>query len=80
MKQSINITEEEKNKMIGVKMNETNYFNPVLDINDVYQISKESVDMITNEDFLYLKDRELHEYIPKPNIDPLDELENNNEL
>ncbi len=79
MKQSINITEEEKNKMIGVKMNETNYFNPVLDINDVYQISKESVDMITNEDFLYLKDRELHEYIPKPIIDPLEELENNDE-
>ena len=79
MKQSIDITEEEKNKMIGVKMNDTNYFNPVQDINDVYQISKESVDMITNEDFLYLKDRELHEYIPKPNIDPLEELENNNE-
>ena len=78
MKQSIDITEEEKNKMIGVKMNDTNYFNPVPDINDVYQISKESVDMITNEDFLYLKDRELHEYIPKPNIDPLEELENNN--
>tara|TARA_Y100000593_G_C4164562_1_gene263754 strand:- start:394 stop:633 length:240 start_codon:yes stop_codon:yes gene_type:complete len=77
MKESIDISKEEKNSMIGVKMNDTNYFNPVLDINDIYQISKESVNMITNKDFLYLKDRELHEYIPKPIIDPLEELENN---
>lgn len=79
MKQGIHITEEEKNNMIGIKMNDTNYFNPVLDINDVYQISEESVNMITNEKFLDLKDRELHEYIPKPIIDPLEELENNDE-
>ena len=68
MKQSIDITLEEKNAMIGGKYNETAYFNPVLDINNVWQISFQCVDMITNESFLYLKDRGSHEYIP-PEID-----------
>ena len=76
MRESIDITEEEKNQIQGIKYNETGYFNPVLDINDVWQISKDCVDMITKKEFLYLKDRESHEYTPKPVYDPfLEETE-----
>ena len=57
MRQSIDITKTEKDSMVGVKMNETHYFNPVLRENGSWCISKESIQQITNSNFLYLKDR-----------------------
>jgi hypothetical protein len=57
MRQSIDITKGEKDSMIGIKMNDTNYFNPVLRENGNWCISIQSRDMIINPDFEYLKSR-----------------------
>ncbi len=57
VRQSIDITKEEKNSMIGEKMNSTHFFNPVLNEFGVWCVSVQSRDMITNPSFEYLKDR-----------------------
>lgn len=62
MRQSIDITKEEKNAMIGVKYSDIAFFNPVLNELGVWQISIQCVLGITNTDWTYLQDRIPHDY------------------
>jgi len=62
MRQSIDITKPEKDGMIGVKYNDTAFFNRVLNEFGVWQISIHCALGITNTDWTHLQDRIPHDY------------------
>lgn len=59
------LTEEQKGLLIGAEFMPDNYFNPIQDINGDWFISKEEVDQCVNSEFLWVKDLQVVEFIPK---------------
>ena len=64
------LTELQKNELIGQLYAPDSYFNPIQDLNDNWIISIEEMEQCVNPDYLWVKDLELIEYVPKPT--PLD--------
>lgn len=60
------LTETQKDELVGQIYAPDSYFNPIQDINDNWIISIEEMEYCTNEQFLWVKDLPLIEYIPKP--------------
>ena len=64
------LTETQKEQLLGQQYDPDSYFNPIQDINDNWVISVEEMEQCVNPDYLWVKDLELIEYVPKPT--PLD--------
>ena len=64
------LTIEQSNSLVGQWYASDSYFNPIQDINDNWVISVEEMEQCVNPDYLWVKDLELIEYVPKPT--PLD--------
>lgn len=64
------LTLEQKELIHGQPYSADSYFNEIQDINDNWVISTEEIIYCTNEEFMWVKDLELIEYIPKPTPSP----------
>ena len=60
------LTEAQKDNLVNQLYAEDSYFNPILDLNDNWVISKEEINYCTNEEFIWVKDLPLIDYEPKP--------------
>jgi hypothetical protein len=60
------LTIEQKDSLIGQLYAPDSYFNPIQDINNNWVISVEEMEQCLNPDYLWVKDLELIEYVPKP--------------
>lgn len=60
------LTETQKDSLVNQQYAEDSYFNPILDLNDNWIISKEEINYCTNEEFMWVKDLPLIDYEPKP--------------
>jgi hypothetical protein len=64
------LTIEQSNSLVGQWYASDSYFNPIQDANNNWVISVEEMEQCVNPDYLWVKDLELIEYVPKPT--PLD--------
>ena len=62
------ITEVQKDELIGQLYTEDSYFNPIQDASDNWIISVEEMEFCTIEQFMWVKDLPLIEYVPKPSL------------
>ena len=60
------LTEQQKNELVGQEYTTDSYFNPIQDINDNWIISQEEINYCDNENFLWIKNLPLIDFIPKP--------------
>ena len=60
------LTIEQKDSLIGQLYAPDSYFNPIQDANNNWVISVEEMEQCINTDYLWVKDLELIEYVPKP--------------
>ena len=60
------LTIEQKDELTGQQFMLDVYFNPIQDNNDNWIISVEEMEQCINTDYLWVKDLELIEYVPKP--------------
>lgn len=60
------LTDTQKDSLVNQLYAEDSYFNPILDLNDNWVISKEEINYCTNEEFIWVKDLPLIDYEPKP--------------
>jgi hypothetical protein len=66
------LTEEQKNLLIGVLYCSDSYFNPILDANNNWVISREEMEFCVNPDYLWVKDLDIIEYSPIPPSELID--------
>jgi hypothetical protein len=59
------LTDVQKDELIGQLFDEDSYFNPIQDNSDNWIISIEEMEFCTVENFMWVKDLPLIEYIPK---------------
>ena len=59
------LTEVQKDELIGQLYTNDSYFNPIQDNSDNWIISVEEMEFCTNEQFMWVKELELIEYVPK---------------
>jgi hypothetical protein len=59
------LTEVQKDELVGQLYTEDSYFNPIQDASDNWIISVEEMEFCTVEEFMWIKDLPLIEYIPK---------------
>ena len=64
------LTEQQKNELVGQQYTTDSYFNPIQDINDNWIISQEEINYCDNENFLWIKNIPLIDFIPKPSSIP----------
>ena len=64
------LTEQQKNELVGQQYTTDSYFNPIQDINDNWIISQEEINYCDNENFLWIKNLPLIDFIPKPSSIP----------
>lgn len=60
------LTEAQKDSLVNQLYSEDSYFNPILDLNDNWVISKEEINYCINEEYIWVKDLPLIDYEPKP--------------
>ena len=60
------LTIEQKDSLIGQLYAPDSYFNPIQDANNNWVISVEEMEQCVNPDYLWVKELELIEYVPKP--------------
>jgi len=59
------LTEVQKDELVGQLYTEDSYFNPIQDDSDNWIISVEEMEFCTVEQFMWIKDLPLIEYVPK---------------
>ena len=59
------LTEVQKDELVGQLYTEDSYFNPIQDASDNWIISVEEMEFCTVEQFMWIKDLPLIEYVPK---------------
>ena len=59
------LTIEQKEELVGQLYAPDSYFNPIQDADDNWVISQEEMNQCCNDNFLWVKDLPLIEYIPK---------------
>jgi hypothetical protein len=59
------LTIEQKDELIGQLYTEDSYFNPIQDADDNWVISIEEIEFCTVDQFMWVKDLPLIEYVPK---------------
>ncbi len=62
------ITIEQKELIEGKEFAPDSFFNPIQDINENWVVSEEEIRDTVNPAFLWVKDLQLTEYQPKPQI------------
>jgi hypothetical protein len=62
------LTEEQKNSLIGVLYCPDSYFNPILDADNNWIISREEMEFCINPDYLWVKNLDLIPYNPIPDL------------
>ena len=60
------LTIEQRNSLVGQWYAPDSYFNPIQDANNNWVISIEEMEQCVNPDYLWVKELELIEYVPKP--------------
>ena len=60
------LTEHQKDSLVGQLVQPDLYFNPIQDINDTWIISTEEIDNSIYPEHEWIKDLPLIEYVPKP--------------
>ena len=60
------LTETQKDSLVNQLYAEDSYFNPILDLNENWVISKEEINYCTNPLFDWVKTLTLIDYEPKP--------------
>lgn len=60
------LTEVQKDELVGQLYTDDSYFNPIQDNSDNWIISVEEMELCTVEEFAWVKDIPLIEYVPKP--------------
>jgi hypothetical protein len=65
------LTETQKNELVGQTYSADSYFNPIQDFYNNWIISVEEMMYCTNEEFMWVKELPLIEYIPKPFTNPI---------
>lgn len=60
------LTEVQKDELIGQLYTQDSYFNPIQDASDNWIISVEEMEFCTVDEFMWVKDLPLIEYVPKP--------------
>ena len=60
------LTEQQKDLLVGQLYTDDSYFNPIQDIDDNWIISLEERNYLTNDNFMWVKQLPIIEYIPKP--------------
>ena len=66
------LTEVQKDELVGQLYTDDSYFNPIQDANNNWVISVEEMEQCVNPDYLWVKDLELIEYVPKPTPPPFE--------
>ena len=59
------LTELQKDEIVGQLYAPDSYFNPIQDAQDNWVISVEEMEQCVNVNYLWVKDLELIEYVPK---------------
>lgn len=59
------LTEVQKDELVGQLYTDDSYFNPIQDNSDNWIISVEEMEFCTVEQFMWIKDLPLIEYVPK---------------
>jgi hypothetical protein len=59
------LTIEQKDSLVGQWYAPDSYFNPIQDAQDNWIISTEEMEQCVNVNYLWVKDLELIEYVPK---------------
>jgi hypothetical protein len=59
------LTEVQKDELVGQLYTDDSYFNPIQDASDNWIISVEEMEFCTVEQFMWIKDLPLIEYVPK---------------
>jgi hypothetical protein len=59
------LTEVQKDELVGQLYAPDSYFNPIQDAQDNWVISVEEMEQCVNVNYLWVKDLELIEYVPK---------------
>ena len=59
------LTIEQRNSLVGQWYAPDSYFNPIQDANNNWVISIEEMEQCVNPDYLWVKELELIEYVPK---------------
>jgi hypothetical protein len=59
------LTEQQKEQLVGHSYAPDSYFNPVQDIDDNWVVSTEEILYCTNEEFVWVKELTLIDYVPK---------------
>jgi hypothetical protein len=62
------LTEEQKNSLIGTLYCPDSYFNPILDADNNWVISREEMEFCINPDYLWVKNLDLIPYNPIPDL------------
>jgi hypothetical protein len=60
------ISDKQKDLLLNKEFMVDSYFNPIQDIDDSWFIFTEEVEQCTNQDFEWLKDLTLSDFIPNP--------------
>jgi len=60
------LTQTQKDSLLGVLYCPDSYFNPILDADNNWVISREEMEFCINPDFLWVKDLDLIPYNPIP--------------
>ena len=59
------LTLDQYDQIVGQMFDEDSFFNPIQDANDDWIISVEEINFCTNQEFLWVKNLPLIEYLPK---------------
>jgi len=64
------LTELQKDELIGQWYAPDSFYNPIQNLEDQWVISVEEMEQCVNPEFMWVKDLELIEYLPKPTPPP----------
>jgi len=68
MVQVAQLTQTQKDELVGQLYTTDSYFNPIQDCNDIWIISTEEIEFCDNPQFQWIKELPLIEYCVKPSL------------
>ena len=68
MVQVAQLTQTQKNELVGQTYTTDSYFNPIQDCNDIWIISSQEIEFCDNPQFQWVKELPLTDYCKKPEL------------
>ena len=68
MVQVAQLTQTQKNELVGQTYTTDSYFNPIQDCNDIWIISSQEIEFCDNPQFQLVKELPLTDYFKKPEL------------